>query len=98
MILFQLIIFASFSGVSLVLLFKLFPGDHLSPKDPIHKCAFIHRVLIDGSATSIYLNGLNISLLRRHSGQFLAIRTYTDEWNSHDSFLNGFITEGFWLS
>ena len=49
----------------------------LSSNDPTHNCAFVHRILIHGPATSRDLNGLVISLLRihRHAGDSLAIST-----------------------
>ena len=47
----------------------------LSSNDPTHNCAFVHRILIHGPATSRDLNGLVISLLSRHAGHSLAIPT-----------------------
>lgn len=49
----------------------------LSSYDPAHNCAFVHRALVYGSATSGDLNGLVISLLRihRHAAHSLAIST-----------------------
>lgn len=49
----------------------------LSSNDSTHNCAFVHGILIDGSATSCDLSGLIINLLRSnwHAGHSLAIST-----------------------